>query len=141
MLEAGRCGHGPSGRNGGFVSTLWDDLTILRERVGDARAVDVCRASERAVRGIGAWCEAQNVEAWYRAAPQLEVATSEAQLGSWDEALRAERAVGGDETTALDRDAVRAVCDSPLFLGGTARRTAATVQPARLALGLRRRVE
>jgi glycine/D-amino acid oxidase-like deaminating enzyme len=140
VLEAGRCGHGPSGRNGGFVSTLWDDLTILRERVGDARAVDVCRASERAVRGIGAWCEAQNVDAWYRAAPQLEVATSEAQLGSWDEALRAERAVGGNETTALDRDAVRTVCDSPLFLGGTARRTAATVQPARLALGLRRRV-
>jgi glycine/D-amino acid oxidase-like deaminating enzyme len=141
VLEAGRCGHGPSGRNGGFVSTLWDDLTILRERVGDARAVEVCRASERAVRGIGAWCEAQEVDAWYRAAPQLEVATSEAQLGSWADSVRAEREVGAaGETTVLDRDAVRAVCDSPLFLGGTARRTAATVQPARLALGLRLRV-
>ena len=41
MLEAGLAGHGPSGRNGGFVSTLWDDLPILRERFGDARAVDV----------------------------------------------------------------------------------------------------
>ena len=26
VLEAGLAGHGPSGRNGGFVSTLWDDL-------------------------------------------------------------------------------------------------------------------
>ncbi|HET7744311.1 MAG TPA: FAD-dependent oxidoreductase, partial [Gaiellaceae bacterium] len=46
VLDAGLAGHGPSGRNGGFVSTLWDDLPILRDRVGDSRAVEVCRASE-----------------------------------------------------------------------------------------------
>ncbi|MDH4346122.1 MAG: FAD-binding oxidoreductase, partial [Thermoleophilia bacterium] len=38
LLEAHLAGHGPSGRNGGFVSTLWDDLPILRDRVGDTRA-------------------------------------------------------------------------------------------------------
>ena len=141
LLEAGRCGHGPSGRNGGFVSTLWDDLPTLRERFGDERAVEACRASERSVRAIGAWCEREQVDAWYRAAPQLEVATTPAQLGAWEEALAAARAVGaGDEIAELDAGAVRAVCDSPLFLGGVSRRTAATVQPARLALGLRRRV-
>ncbi len=37
VLDAGLAGHGPSGRNGGFVSTLWDDLPILRDRVGDAK--------------------------------------------------------------------------------------------------------
>src|SRR6476646_841514 len=52
VLEAGLAGHGPSGRNGGFVSTLWDDLPILRDRAGDARALEVARASERGVRGI-----------------------------------------------------------------------------------------
>ena len=41
VLEAGLAGHGPSGRNGGFVSTLWDDLPILRDRVGDTRAAEV----------------------------------------------------------------------------------------------------
>ena len=141
LLEAERCGHGPSGRNGGFVSTLWDDLPTLRERFGDARAVETCRASERAVRAIGAWCEREGVDAWYRAAPQLEVATTPGQVGAWEEAVAAARAVGaGDEAVELDAAAVRAVCDSPLFLGGVSRRTAATVQPARLALGLRRRV-
>src|SRR6478735_1461497 len=53
VLEAGLAGHGPSGRNGGFVSTLWDDLPILRDRLGDTRAVEVCRASERAEHGAG----------------------------------------------------------------------------------------
>ena len=48
VLEAGLAGHGPSGRNGGFVSTLWDDLPILRDRVGDARAVEIV-----AVRRVG----------------------------------------------------------------------------------------
>ena len=30
VLEAGRCGHGPSGRNGGFVSSLDLSLPALR---------------------------------------------------------------------------------------------------------------
>ena len=141
LLDAGLCGHGPSGRNGGFVSTLWDDLPTLRSQAGDVRAVDVCRASERAVRSIGEWCEAQAVDAWYRPAPQLELATTEAQLGAWDASVRACREVGaGDEVDVLDAARARALCDSPLFLGGALRRTAATVQPARLALGLRRRL-
>ncbi len=87
VLEAGLAGHGPSGRNGGFVSTLWDDLPILRDKVGDTRAVEVCRASERAVRGIGSWCEVQGVDAWYRAGGTLQVATSESQLGDWNDVV------------------------------------------------------
>jgi glycine/D-amino acid oxidase-like deaminating enzyme len=141
LLESGVCGNGPSGRNGGFVSTLWDDLPILRDRVGDHRAVEVCRASERAVRAIGDWCDANGVDAWYRAAGTLQVATSEAQLGDWDEVVEACREVGApDEATPLSADEVAARCSSPAFLGGVLLRTAANVQPARLSLGLRRNV-
>ncbi len=141
LLEANLCGHGPSGRNGGFVSTLWDDLPILRDRVGDARAVAVCRASERAVSGIGAWCESQGVDAWYRAGGTLHVATSEAQLGHWDDVVEACLEVGADEeAVALSREEVAARCASPAFLGGMLLRVAANVQPARLSLGLRAKV-
>ena len=38
LLEASLCGHGPSGRNGGFCETLWGDLPTLRERALDERA-------------------------------------------------------------------------------------------------------
>ena len=139
VLEAGLAGHGPSGRNGGFVSTLWDDLAILRDRVGDDRALEVARASERGVRGIGEWCGREGVDAWYRAAPTLVVATSEAQLDASADAIEACAAVGAaEEVLPITGDELRKRCDAG-FLGGAIVRTSATVHPARLALGLRAR--
>jgi glycine/D-amino acid oxidase-like deaminating enzyme len=137
VLESGLAGHGPSGRNGGFVSTLWDDLPILRERVGDERALAVVRASERGVAGIGAWCDEHGVDAWFRAAPTLLVATTEAQLEATREGVAACAAVGApEEIRPLEEDEVRERCDGG-FLGGAIIRRSATVHPARLALGLR----
>jgi glycine/D-amino acid oxidase-like deaminating enzyme len=138
VLEAELCGHGPSGRNGGFCETLWPDAPTLRERAGDAAAVAVCQASEEAVRGIGAWCEANEVDAWYRPAPMLQVATTQPQVGSWDADVRAAADLGHPEAiVAAPPDVIRGHCDSPLFLGGAIYALNATVQPARLALGLR----
>jgi glycine/D-amino acid oxidase-like deaminating enzyme len=137
VLEAGLAGHGPSGRNGGFVSTLWDDLPILRDRVGDEPALAVARASERGVHGIGEWCERVGVDAWYRAAPTRYVATSEAQLGASDDTIEACAALGvPDEARPIGADDLRDRCAAG-FLGGAILRTSATVHPARLALGLR----
>jgi glycine/D-amino acid oxidase-like deaminating enzyme len=139
VLEAEVCGHGPSGRNGGFCETLWGDAPTLRERAGGAAALAVCRASEDAVRGIGAWCDTNGVDAWFRAAPMLQVATTESQLGSWDRVVQAAAELGApDQVFSVGADETRARCDSPLFLGGAVFHLNATVHPARLALGLRR---
>jgi glycine/D-amino acid oxidase-like deaminating enzyme len=141
VLEAAVCGHGPSGRNGGFCETLWNDVDTLRDRSGAAAALAVCRASEDAVRGIGAWCRDNDVDAWYRQAPMLQVATTASQLGSWDAEIRACRELGApNEIVTLSAEEVRARCASPLFRGAALYRLNATVQPARLALGLRRRL-
>jgi glycine/D-amino acid oxidase-like deaminating enzyme len=139
LLEASVCGHGPSGRNGGFCETLWGDAETLRERVGDAATLAVCRASEEAVRGIGAWCRVNEVDAWYREAPMLRAVTTEPQLDSWEGAVRACAELGAPEAIVpLSREDVRARCASRLFLGGALQQLNATVQPARLSLGLRR---
>jgi glycine/D-amino acid oxidase-like deaminating enzyme len=141
VLDTALCGHGPSGRNGGFCETLWNDVDILRERAGDSAALAVCRASEEAVHGIGEWCGTNGVDAWYRQAPMLTVATTESQLGAWDDEVRAAAELGAaEEIVPLGADDVRVRCASPLFLGGALYRLNATVQPARLALGLRRRL-
>ena len=60
LVEADRCGHGPSGRNGGFVNGLWFSLAGLRMRFGDEAALDgrprrrrVGRRDRRLVREAG----------------------------------------------------------------------------------------
>ena len=141
VLEAAVCGHGPSGRNGGFCETLWGDAPTLRDHAGDEAALAVCRASESAVRGIGAWCETNGIDAWFREAPMLQVATTESQAGSWDAVVDAAVALGEpDQVSSLSADEVRGRCASPVFLGGAQYRLNATVHPARLALGLRARL-
>lgn len=138
LLEAALCGHGPSGRNGGFCETLWGNAATLRAQAGDAAALAVCRASEDAVRGIGSWCERSDVDAWFREAPLLRVATTHSQVGSWDPVVRAAAELGApDEVVSLTGAEVQRRCASPLFLGGVLYRLNATVHPARLALDLR----
>jgi glycine/D-amino acid oxidase-like deaminating enzyme len=91
------------------------------------------------VRGIGEWCEREGVDAWYRPAPTLQVAKSEAQLGSFDDAIETCAALGvPDEVRPASVEEVRARCDAG-FLGGAVLRTSSTVHPARLSLGLRAR--
>jgi glycine/D-amino acid oxidase-like deaminating enzyme len=141
LLEAGVCGHGPSGRNGGFVDNLWHAAPRIRRRFGDAAALALGRASSESVRGVGAWCEEQGVDAWYRRAGQLIVAAAPAQDGAGGEVAEACAAIGaGEEAVAVDAAAVAERLRSPVLRGGTYMPTAATVQPARLALGLRRRL-
>jgi glycine/D-amino acid oxidase-like deaminating enzyme len=140
LLEADVCGHGPSGRNGGFCETLWSNLPSLRERFGDERALAACEASSDSVRAIGEWCEAEGVDAWFRQAGFVETSTSEAQDAVIDAILAAAAAVAPGKVVPLDAAQVRARCDSPRFRRGLLVPDDATVHPARLALGLRRRL-
>jgi glycine/D-amino acid oxidase-like deaminating enzyme len=134
VLEAGRAGFGPSGRNGGFVSSLALSRPTLTELFGAPAADEIVAQSEASVRAIGAWCEAEGVDAWYRAAPHWVVSAAPAQDGTSAEA------VDGSDVVALDAETVRARCASPLFRGAVEVRTGATVHPARLAFGLRERL-
>jgi len=138
LLERGRCGFGPSGRNGGFVSPYWDKVPRLAQEYGSGAAVALGRASAAAVEAIGEWCRANDVDAWYRPAPQIQVATSPAQAGAWLEGTRGCEELGvGDMYRSLSPEEVRAYLRSAAFDGGAAMMPAATVQPARLCFGLR----
>ncbi len=141
VVEADVCGHGPSGRNGGFVSTLWDELPNLRAMFGDEAAVRTAQLSEHGVQGIADFCRTQSLDARFQWAPTMYVSTNRAQLGCFDDAIQSCADVGhAEEITPIDASAARARCDSPLFLGGALVRLSATVQPALLALGLRDRL-
>jgi glycine/D-amino acid oxidase-like deaminating enzyme len=150
LLEADVCGHGPSGRNGGFCMPMWASLPSMRQRWGDAAALAVGLAADAAVHAVGEFCEAEQVDAWYRRGGYLQVSTAAAHDDAWAGAVESCRELGrvAESTAADGSDAVRALssaevaarCASPAFRGGAFYPACATVQPARLALGLRRRL-
>jgi glycine/D-amino acid oxidase-like deaminating enzyme len=149
LLEGDVCGRGPSGRNGGFCNSMWFSLPNMRERWGDAAALAVARAARDAIDGIESFCREEDVEAWFRRGGYLQVSTAPAQDGAWDEAADACRRLGegvrqggaaSGVVQPLTREEVAARCASPAFRGGAFYPDAATVQPARLVLGLRERL-
>jgi glycine/D-amino acid oxidase-like deaminating enzyme len=141
LLEADGCGRGPSGRNGGFCNVMWFSLPSMRRRWGDSAALAVARAAERAVHEIGQFCEREGVDAWFQQSGYLQVSTAAAHDEVWAEALAACRELGAlDAVQALSPAEVAARCASPAFRAGAFYPSSATVQPARLALGLRDRL-
>src|SRR5919108_2238995 len=49
VLEAERCGAGPSGRNGGFLHGYWASLARTLPLLGESRALELARAGERII--------------------------------------------------------------------------------------------
>jgi glycine/D-amino acid oxidase-like deaminating enzyme len=138
VLERDICGGGPSGRNGGFCGGLWD-LEALVGLFGEEPALALLEASLASVSEIGSWCERHDVDAWYTRGGDLGLATSPAQEGLWRSWLARARRLGlGDRMTELSATEVAERIRLPYAGGGVLTPSEATVQPARLARGLRR---
>jgi glycine/D-amino acid oxidase-like deaminating enzyme len=139
LLEQDICGGGPSGRNGGFLNSFWHGLPSLTREFGDEAAIALCEAGERSVDEIGAWCGEHGVDAWFRKDGELNAASSSVQVGEWASLIMTADRLGiAERFRVLDREGVRRIVDSPVFEGGVMSTDGATVQPARLARGLRR---
>ena len=139
LVEQDICGGGPSGRNGGFVHGWWDQLPLLVELHGDEGALETARASQDAVAQIGMFCERHAIDAWWVHAGYIQASASEAQDGDWQLAVETcERLGMGHAYVPLSQAEVQARCASPRFRGGVLMPGGASVQPARLARGLRR---
>jgi glycine/D-amino acid oxidase-like deaminating enzyme len=141
LLEGGLCGHGPSGRNGGFCESMWLSAPLLRDRFGDGPALALLDASSDSVTAIGAWCRSEGVDAWFDQSGYLCVSTAPAYDHVGREAVAAAEALGVPHRVVdLTGAEVRRRCDSALFRRGVLIPDFATLQPARLAMGLRRRL-
>jgi glycine/D-amino acid oxidase-like deaminating enzyme len=138
VVEARRTGQAASGRNGGFcdaslthgfangLSRFPDELDLL-DRLG----LENLDAIEATVREHGIDCELERTGL-------LDVATEPWQLDELAAITEPMRAHGYD-VELLDAAATRAKVASPTFVGGLeVRGRTATVNPARLAWGLRR---
>jgi glycine/D-amino acid oxidase-like deaminating enzyme len=141
LLEGDICGHGPSGRNGGFCESMWLSAPALRERFGDGPARALLDASSESVTFIGDWCRSQGVDTWFDQSGYLCVSTAPAFDDVGRDGVAAAAALGAPHRVVdLTGAEVRARCDSERFRRGVLIPDFATLQPARLALGLRRRL-
>jgi glycine/D-amino acid oxidase-like deaminating enzyme len=139
LLEAEICGHGPSGRNGGFVHGYWGAFASILPVLGEERALELARAGERIVPGIRAWAEARGEDVWLREAGMLEVSAAPTQDAAVESAVAAAGRVGHQEqAVALTPEEVAQRISSPVFRAGVYYPDGATVHPGLLVRALRR---
>ena len=139
LLEAEICGHGPSGRNGGFVHGYWASLPSLLPVLGEERAVELAVAGERIIPGMRAWAERRGEDVWLREAGMLEVSAAPAQDGAIEKAAAAAVSVGrADQIVPLAPEEVAKRVSSPVFRAGVFYPECATVHPGLLVRALRR---
>ena len=139
LLESDICGGGPSGRNGGFVNSWWDEAAGLVDAFGTEAARACLVEAANSVHAIAAWCRDHGVDAHVRQNGMLIVSTTPAHDDRWADDVRAAADLGDPRALAsLTPEQVASRCRSPRFRGGAFMRDGATVQPARLARGLRR---
>jgi glycine/D-amino acid oxidase-like deaminating enzyme len=139
LLEADICGGGPSGRNGGFLHGWWEYLPYLAKRYGAAEGLRIAQASDEVVNGIGEWCQRHGVDAWFTPHGYLRVNAFPSVANDWRGTIAEMDGLGAPgQLIHRDRQAVQETCASPAFGEGLFMPSAATVQPALLARGLRR---
>jgi glycine/D-amino acid oxidase-like deaminating enzyme len=139
VIERDECGFGPSGRNGGFVNGFYDHAGTLLELFGKEGALAVIEAGARTIDELDRWMTEHGVDAWFRREGYVGVASAPRQAGGWDEPLEVARELGiEDRYRLLDKPALDSIVRSPVFEGGHFVEDGGTVQPARLARGLRR---
>ncbi len=138
LIDAGICGSGASGKNGGKVHGYWASLPGLAETLGPDAALAVAWAGTRAQDGIRRFVQATGNDVWWREAGNVRVSASTAQDAKITRYIEtAERLGVPDSVRRLSADDVAQYCRSPAFRAGLYLPEGANVQPARLARALR----
>ena len=138
VVEGDVCGGGASGRNGGFVLTWWPKFASLAKLGGIDEARRLCRASAAGVESIGAFCADNGIDAGFHMDGYVWAATNQSQMGDWRPMIDGLARYGEQPFEELPPREIAARTGSPVHVGGAFERTAAIVQPALLARGIRR---
>jgi glycine/D-amino acid oxidase-like deaminating enzyme len=137
VLEQGRVGDGPSGRNGGHMYGYWSSIVALRAALGDSLALELARAADRIIPAVTAFVEGRGADVWLRRAGAIKVSTTEQQDAKLDAVVAATRQLGADqEAVPLEHDELMQRVGSTAFRRGVYFRDGATLQPARLVRAL-----
>ena len=140
LLERGCCGWGASGRNGGFadtgIRTLWD----ICEQQGPEVARPIYDITLDGLDSIRHFAEEHGVDCDFAPNGSMELAVEESHI----EALEEEKKVYdrmGLEAAIIDKTELQKNIKSERYLAALWYRDGATVNPFKLARGMKRVVE
>ena len=136
ILEAGEAAIGASGRNGGFLDAsithgFLNGLARWPKEIARLHALGLKNLSaiESTIKGLGIECD-------YQLTGEIDIATEPYMLDQFTEFIELAKPYN-IALEYLDREQLRNVVKSPLFIGGLKRLDSAVVNPAQLAWGLR----
>jgi glycine/D-amino acid oxidase-like deaminating enzyme len=140
VIEAEGVGFGASGRNGGWMTSWYDELDGVVHKFGEQDGLWLADESSRSIDSIEAFVSEEGIECDFRRKGSLYTAGSPAQLAILQSAARACRELGrGHQLEELTAEQVAEQTGAHIRqLGGVFFRDSASVQPARLVRGLRR---
>jgi len=137
LLEGACCGYGASGRNGGFCITTslldWNQKDPKRRQKDFEVSIHGINQIKMMISELGVDCD-------FSEAGMLEVAMNEKQT-TYLEEYRDELKSFGLESTLLQGKGLEAEIKSPLFTAGLKMPFGATLNPAKLARGMKRVTE
>jgi len=140
ILEADFCGSGASGRNGGQVHSWFAELDILEKLVGLDDALMLAQASQQAIDELKQLQDSGTIDMDLRLDGWLWTASAPAQEGAWAKAHALCKQVGKNPFQPLDKTMILQRTGSGVSYAGIVEEKAGTVQPAKLAMGLRQLV-
>ena len=94
LIEGEACGFGASGRNGGWMTSWWDELDALEARFGADDARWLAARSSEAIDRVARVTEAEGIDCGLRRGGALIAATAPAQLTRLPAGDRGPRAAG-----------------------------------------------
>jgi len=137
VIEADLCGSGASGRNGGQVHSWFAELDLLGAVTGLEEARRLCADTVDAIAELERLQRDGTIDMQLRLDGWLWTASSTAQEGAWNRAVAMTEAAGAQRFRPLTADEIQRRTGSSASYDGIVEPNAGTVQPARLAIGLR----
>jgi glycine/D-amino acid oxidase-like deaminating enzyme len=113
-------------------------LSTILKICGAQEGVRLLRASQDAVKALGAFAKQHGADIHYRPDGWLWTASDQGQMGAWDDIVQAHAKIGSDAFDELSPAEVQKRAASGGHLAGIFEPAVATVQPARLARALRK---
>jgi glycine/D-amino acid oxidase-like deaminating enzyme len=139
VVEAEGCGFGASGRNGGWMTSWYDEVGDLAHKFGEHDGLWLADESSRTIGRIGEFAAEHGIECDYRQEGTVWIASAAAQRPGIDAVIEDCKRLGrGDRVEPLSADQVIERTGTRVSHGGVFIRDSASVQPALLARGLRR---